>query len=120
MIFASFGGKLAERLGGFGGDSERLDLFLSLLLGLMKRLIRTAANGEGAIGEEASLARRLLDGQLRTELHDRFSTPFYPLAMFAICCVLIFFVDFIEMLRRAGNNPGTTARGFPLGTGTDL
>ena len=24
------------------------------------------------------------------------------LAMFAICCVLIFFVDFIEMLRRAG------------------
>ena len=53
--------KLAERLGGFGGDSERLDLFLSLLLGLMERLIRTAANGEGAIGEEAVLARRLLD-----------------------------------------------------------
>ena len=53
--------KLAERLSGFGGDSERLDLFLSLLLGLMERLIRTAANGEGAIGEEASLARRLLD-----------------------------------------------------------
>lgn len=25
------------------------------------------------------------------------------LAMFAVCCVLIFFVDFIEMLRRAGN-----------------
>ncbi len=25
------------------------------------------------------------------------------LAMFLICCVLIFFVDFIEMLRRAGN-----------------
>ena len=25
------------------------------------------------------------------------------LTMFAICCVLIFFVDFIEMLRRAGN-----------------
>jgi DNA polymerase-3 subunit delta' len=53
--------KLADRLGGFGGDSERLDLFLSLLLGLMERLIRTAANGEGAIGEEALLARRLLD-----------------------------------------------------------
>ena len=53
--------KLAERLGGFGGDSERLDLFLSLLLGLMERLIRTAANGEGAIGEEGALARRLLD-----------------------------------------------------------
>ena len=28
------------------------------------------------------------------------------LAMFAICCVLIFFVDFIEMLRRAGNYSG--------------
>jgi DNA polymerase III subunit delta' len=52
--------KLAERLGGFGGDSDRLDLFLSLLLGLMERLIRTAANGEGAIGEEEVLARRLL------------------------------------------------------------
>jgi DNA polymerase-3 subunit delta' len=70
-IFAAFGRlpeldgqaahKLAERLGGFGGDSERLDLFLSLLLGLMERLIRTAASGEGAIGEEGALARRLLD-----------------------------------------------------------
>jgi len=28
------------------------------------------------------------------------------LAMFMICCVLIFFVDFIEMLRRAGNYSG--------------
>lgn len=28
------------------------------------------------------------------------------LAMFLICCVLIFFVDFIEMLRRAGNFSG--------------
>ena len=28
------------------------------------------------------------------------------LAMFLICCVLIFFVDFIEMLRRAGNYSG--------------
>ncbi len=28
------------------------------------------------------------------------------LAMFVICCVLIFFVDFIEMLRRAGNYSG--------------
>jgi DNA polymerase-3 subunit delta' len=53
--------KLAERLSGFGGDSERLDLFLALLLGLLERLIRTAANGEGAIGEEGALARRLLD-----------------------------------------------------------
>ncbi len=28
------------------------------------------------------------------------------LTMFAVCCVLIFFVDFIEMLRRAGNYDG--------------
>jgi DNA polymerase-3 subunit delta' len=53
--------KLAERIGGFGADNERLELFLSLLLGLMERLIRTAASGQGAIGEEGALARRLLD-----------------------------------------------------------
>ena len=35
------------------------------------------------------------------------------LAMFAICCVLIFFVDFIEMLRRAGNYDGDVS-GFLL------
>jgi DNA polymerase III subunit delta' len=52
--------KLAERLGGFGSDSERLELFLSLLLGLMERLIRNAATGEGAIGEEREHAARLL------------------------------------------------------------
>jgi lipopolysaccharide export system permease protein len=28
------------------------------------------------------------------------------MVMFAVCCVLIFFVDFIEMLRRAGNYDG--------------
>ncbi|HEU0017700.1 MAG TPA: AAA family ATPase, partial [Methyloceanibacter sp.] len=53
--------KLAERLGGFGSDSERLELFLSLLLGLMERLIREAATGEGAIGEERALAARLIN-----------------------------------------------------------
>jgi DNA polymerase-3 subunit delta' len=52
--------RLAERLGGFGSDGERLELFLSLLLGLMERLIREAATGEGAIGEERALAARLL------------------------------------------------------------
>jgi DNA polymerase III subunit delta' len=52
--------KLAARLGGFG-DSEQLQLFVSLLLGLMERMIRTAATGEGAIGEEGALAARLLD-----------------------------------------------------------
>lgn len=37
-----------------------------------------------------------------------FSARFFiaMLAMFLICCVLIFFVDFIEMLRRAGNYSG--------------
>jgi lipopolysaccharide export system permease protein len=35
------------------------------------------------------------------------------LAMFAVCCVLIFFVDFIEMLRRAGNYNGDVS-GFLL------
>ena len=37
-----------------------------------------------------------------------FSLRFFiaMLAMFLICCVLIFFVDFIEMLRRAGNYAG--------------
>jgi DNA polymerase-3 subunit delta' len=54
--------RLAERLGGFGSDGERLELFLSLLLGLMERLIRTAATGDGAVGEEEEkLARSLLD-----------------------------------------------------------
>jgi lipopolysaccharide export system permease protein len=31
---------------------------------------------------------------------------FAMIAMFLLCCVLIFFVDFIEMLRRAGNYSG--------------
>jgi lipopolysaccharide export system permease protein len=37
-----------------------------------------------------------------------FSLRFFiaMLAMFVICCLLIFFVDFIEMLRRAGNYSG--------------
>jgi lipopolysaccharide export system permease protein len=37
-----------------------------------------------------------------------FSLRFFiaMLAMFLLCCVLIFFVDFIEMLRRAGNYSG--------------
>lgn len=37
-----------------------------------------------------------------------FSLRFFiaMVSMFLLCCVLIFFVDFIEMLRRAGNYPG--------------
>ena len=60
--------KLAERLRGGGGggfgDSEQLQLFVSLLLGLMERMIRTVATGEGAMAEENTLAGRLLDRQL--------------------------------------------------------
>ena len=41
-------------------DSERLDLYLSLLLGLIERLIRFAATGEGATQEEQKLAKRLV------------------------------------------------------------
>jgi DNA polymerase III subunit delta' len=51
--------KLAERLGS-PSDTERFELFFSLLLGLLERLIRTAATGEGAIGAEGELARRLI------------------------------------------------------------
>jgi DNA polymerase-3 subunit delta' len=51
--------KLAERLGG-PSDTERFELFFSLLLGLLERLIRTAATEEGAIGEEGELSRRLI------------------------------------------------------------
>ena len=53
--------KLAERLGS-PSDTERFELFFSLLLGLLERLIRTAATGEGAIGAEGDLARRLIGG----------------------------------------------------------
>ena len=43
-------------------------------------------------------------GRLRAIFPLRFLIAM--LVMFAICCVLIFFVDFIEMLRRAGNYDG--------------
>ncbi|MEG6509694.1 LPS export ABC transporter permease LptG [Methyloligella sp. 2.7D] len=36
-------------------------------------------------------------------------------AMFALCCLLIFFVDFIEMLRRAGDYSGDVSSGVLLG-----
>jgi DNA polymerase-3 subunit delta' len=48
-----------ERLSG-PGDTERLELFLALLLGLVERLIRFGATGEGATPEEQTLARRLI------------------------------------------------------------
>ena len=51
--------RLVERLGG-AADSERLDLFLSLLLGLLERLIRAAATGEDLSSDERDLQLRLL------------------------------------------------------------
>jgi len=48
-----------ERLAG-PGDTERLDLYLSLLLGLIERLIRFGATGEGATPGEQSLGKRLI------------------------------------------------------------
>ena len=48
-----------ERLAG-AGDTERFDLYLSLLLGLIERLIRFTATGEGATLEEQKLAKRLI------------------------------------------------------------
>jgi DNA polymerase-3 subunit delta' len=41
-------------------DTERLELYLSLLLGLIERLIRFSATGEGATDLERALARRLV------------------------------------------------------------
>jgi DNA polymerase-3 subunit delta' len=52
--------RLADRLGGVS-DGDRLELFFSLLFGLLERLIRVTATGEGAIGDECELASRLLD-----------------------------------------------------------
>jgi DNA polymerase-3 subunit delta' len=51
--------KLADKLGS-QGETERLELFYSLLLGLLERLIRFAATGESVTEEEASLGRKLL------------------------------------------------------------
>ncbi len=41
-------------------DTERLELYLSLLLGVIERLIRVSATGEGATEQERSLAKRLV------------------------------------------------------------
>jgi DNA polymerase-3 subunit delta' len=48
-----------DRLAG-AGDIERLDLYLSLLLGLVERLIRFTATAEGATRDERTLAGRLV------------------------------------------------------------
>ena len=51
--------RLVDRLAG-GANSDRLDLYLSLLLGLIERLVRFAATGEGATQEEQKLAKGLV------------------------------------------------------------
>jgi DNA polymerase-3 subunit delta' len=48
-----------DRLAGVG-DTERLDLYLWLLLGLIERLIRFTATAEGATRDERTLAGRLV------------------------------------------------------------
>lgn len=68
-IFANFaalprldGGALhkqVERLSGVN-DTERLELYLALLLGVIERLVRFGATGEGAIQAEKDLARQLV------------------------------------------------------------
>jgi DNA polymerase III subunit delta' len=51
--------RLVDRLAG-AANSDRLDLYLSLLLGLIERLVRFTATGEGATKEEQKLAKRLV------------------------------------------------------------
>jgi DNA polymerase-3 subunit delta' len=51
--------KQAERLSGVN-DTERLELYFALLLGLMERLIRFTATGEGATEPERKLAKRFV------------------------------------------------------------
>jgi DNA polymerase-3 subunit delta' len=51
--------RVAERLAP-SGETERLELYLSLLLGLIERLVRSAATGEGATIDETELAKRLV------------------------------------------------------------
>jgi DNA polymerase-3 subunit delta' len=50
---------LTDRLAG-ASNTEQLELYFSLLLGLIERLIRAAATGEGTIPEEQALAARLI------------------------------------------------------------
>ena len=50
---------LADRLAG-SSQTEQLALYVSLLLGLIERLIRFAATGKGATEEERSIARKLV------------------------------------------------------------
>jgi DNA polymerase-3 subunit delta' len=52
--------RLAERVGAHA-ENERFELFFSLLLALIERLIRNAATGAGAAGDEHALGAKLVD-----------------------------------------------------------
>jgi DNA polymerase-3 subunit delta' len=54
--------KQVERLSG-AGDGERLEFYLALMLGLIERLIRYGATGEGAGKEEQTIAKRLISNE---------------------------------------------------------
>ncbi len=62
--------RLVERLGG-SSDSESLELFVSLLLGLMERLVRASAIGAAGLAglsrDEQALAGRLADARNRAQ-----------------------------------------------------
>lgn len=44
-------------------ETDRLDLYLSLLLGLIERLVRFAATGQSAVESEEALAKRHISGE---------------------------------------------------------
>jgi DNA polymerase-3 subunit delta' len=51
--------RTVDKLSGYS-ETDRLDLYLALLLGLIERLIRFTATGEGAVQEERQLAKRVI------------------------------------------------------------
>jgi DNA polymerase-3 subunit delta' len=51
--------RLVDQIGGFS-NTEQLELFIALLLGLIERLVRFTATGEGATRGEQALAKRLI------------------------------------------------------------
>ncbi len=52
----------AERLA-VANETERLDLYMALLLGLIERLVRYTATGEAILESEQTLATRFISGQ---------------------------------------------------------
>jgi len=79
-IFATFeglpdldGGKVqrqAEKLASVN-ETERLELYLTLLLGLIERMVRFGATGEGLVGSEEKLAQRLITDETLPAWADR-------------------------------------------------